>query len=88
MNVLSDKEIYAISSENIRYNECVHCLCRMCKNLRENCKTCALCLFECLLMRKCLCFVPYVFGSEPYKSYFRELERLRGAKYDVIGFFE
>ena len=88
MNKLDDYEIYAIVDEDLRYAECVHCLCRMCINMRSVCKLCFVCQFECFPMRKCRWFVPYIFGSEPYKSYFRELEKLRGMEFDIIGRFE
>ena len=88
MNKLNDDEIYAIITEDMRYTECVHCLCRMCHNLRSYCKTCGLCLFKAAVMRKCRWFVPFVFGREPYASYFRMTEQLRGARFDIWSRFK
>ena len=88
MNEFTDNEIYAITDNNLRYEDCIHCLCRLCINMLSECKMCCLCEYECNAYLNCRWFVPYIFGTEPYKSYFRELEKLRGAKYDVIGRFE
>ena len=88
MNELSDYEIYAITDEHLRYDDCVHCLCRMCMNLLTACRLCFVCEFECNTRLYCRWFVPYIFGTEPYKSYFRELEKLHGFDYDIVGRFE
>lgn len=52
------------------------------------CKNCFMCEYTFHVMRGCRWFVPFVFGKEPYKTYFRELEKLRGMEYDIIGRFE
>ena len=88
MYKFEDKEIYAIISDNLTYTDCVYCLCRMCINMLDVCKMCFMCQFQCFPMCSCRWFVPFVFKYEPYKSYFRELEKLRGAKYDIISRFE
>ena len=85
---LDDDMIYAISPDSMRYEDCYYCVCRFCMNMRDACKLCALCEYECGKFGGCHFFVPNVFRFEPYKSYFRELERLRGVRYDVIGRFE
>lgn len=88
MYKLTDSEIYAITEDRLAYVECVHCLCRMCINMLSVCKLCYLCQYNCYPMKYCRWFVPFIFGSEPYKSYFRELEKLRGMEFDLIGRFE
>lgn len=88
MNILNDYEIFAITDDSLRYSECVHCYCRMCINMLTVCRYCFVCEFDTFPNIKCRWFVPFVFGSEPYKSYFRELEKLRGVEYDIIGRFE
>lgn len=88
MNDFNDDEIYAIPYDRFRYHECVYCLCRMCYNMNWYCKNCFMCEYTFHVMRGCRWFVPFVFGKEPYKSYFRELEKLRGMEYDIIGRFE
>ena len=83
---LRDDEIYAITMDNAAYPECVSCLCRMCIYLMDICRICFLCEFEGFPRKYCRYFVPYVFRREPYRSYFKELEQLRGAKIDLFDF--
>ncbi len=88
MYSLDDKEIYAIVDSDLRYAECIYCLCRMCINMPDVCRMCFMCEFRCAQFKGCRFFVPFVFGSEPYKSYFRELEKIRNAPYDYLSRFE
>lgn len=85
---LDDFEIYAIAPDDMRYADCIYCLCRMCANMPDVCRMCFMCEIKCMMFRGCRFFVPIVFKYEPYKSYFRELEKLRGAPYDYLARFE
>ena len=85
---LTDNEIYAIAPDCLRFNDCRYCLCHYRAHLLRACRNCFLCEFKCTPFRHCMWFVPYIFGSEPYKSYFRMTERLHNAKFDLIGRFD
>ena len=88
VNKLTKKEIYALTDDRLAYSECIHCMCRMCINMLDVCKLCFMCQYKCNPMRYCKWFVPFIFKNEPYRSYFRELEKLRGNEYDMIGRFD
>lgn len=74
---LSDNQIYCIPEENRIHKECKYCRCTMCVNWRDECMTCALCMFEARPFTKCRHFEPFIFASEPYKSYVAELDKNR-----------
>ena len=86
MNDFTDEEMYSITMDKARFSECEHCLCRMCMYLLRTCRSCWLCEFVPLSLKYCRWFVPYVFRSEPYRSYFRETQELIGAKIDLLDF--
>lgn len=82
MELLEDKEIYAVVPENMAYPDCIYCLCRLCMFLRSHCRLCYYCELSPKLRHSCRWFVPFVFGKSPYFEYYRELEQLRVARYD------
>ena len=74
-NKLDDKLIYSIPEYNrIHGNECKYCRCVSCAWYYTDCRTCAVCLFEAHPFIKCPNYEPYIFSSEPYSSYIKELD--------------
>ncbi len=77
-NMLSDEQIYSIPEDKrIHGDECKNCRCVMCAWYYTDCRTCAVCLFKARPFEKCPHFEPYIFASEPYSSYIKELDENR-----------
>ena len=74
-NKLMDKQIYAIPENNrIHGDKCKYCRCVSCAWYYTDCRTCAVCLLEAHPFIKCSNYEPYIFSSEPYSSYIKELD--------------
>lgn len=75
MSKLSENQIYSIPEYKRLHKECKYCRCVMCAWWKDECMTCALCLLKSYPFVKCKNFEPFIFGSEPYKSYIKELDK-------------
>lgn len=74
---LSETQIYSIPNDSRVHDECKQCRCVMCAWWRDECMTCALCLFKARPFVKCPNFEPYILQQEPYKSHVEELDKSR-----------
>ena len=73
---LTDKQIYAIpENSRIHGDKCKNCRCVSCAWSYTDCRTCAVCLFEARPFTKCSNYEPFIFGSEPYSGYIKELDK-------------
>ena len=86
MNRFTESEMYSITLDSMAHEDCYYCSCRSCLYLRTACKNCYLCEFRAFPRFRCMWYLPYVFRIPAYMDWFRELERLRGAIYDVTIF--
>ena len=76
-NKLTDEQLYSVPEDRQLYKECKYCRCSMCRWWADDCRTCAVCLLKPYPFTKCVNFEPFIFGSEPYKSYIAELDKNR-----------
>lgn len=73
---LTDKQLYSITCDNrIHGDKCKYCRCVSCSWYYSDCRTCAVCLYEAHPFMKCKNYEPFVFSTEPYKSYIEELDK-------------
>ena len=86
MNDFTEYEMYSVPVSGMAYKECYYCSCRSCLYLRKYCKNCYLWEFRAFPRFRCMWYLPYVFRMPAYMEWFRELERIRGARYDVTDF--